>query len=75
MSVRLQDFQFTIKVDKASPDLNLPPSPPPPPPPPPSPQVADGSVTGMAWAAEAASAYDPGLPTLTSIQAGVDILF
>jgi hypothetical protein len=77
MSVRLQDFHFIIKVDKASPDLPSPP--PPPPPPPPSPLAAGDGMAGSGWADGAASASDHGQPgptsSLTSSLAGLDILF
>lgn len=76
MSVRIQDFNFTTKVNRASPGLDLPP--PPPPPPPPSPQgplVAGDSVTEVGWAGDAVHASGLGLPTPTGSPAGADILF
>jgi len=77
MSVRLQDFHFIIKVDKASPDLPSPP--PPPPPPPPSPLAAGDGMAGSVWAGGGAFASDPGQPGPTGSPADslahLDILF
>lgn len=73
MSVRLQDFHFIIKVDKASPSLPSPP--PPPPPPPPSPLAAGDGMAGSVWAGGEAFAADPGQPGTTSSLGGLDILF
>jgi hypothetical protein len=75
MSVRLQDFHFTIKVNKASPDLGSSPPPPPPPPPPPSPLVAGGDVQASGWVNDGIHADAPGMSALSGSLAGSDILF